>query len=401
MQAFFAETHDNDVPLATPEEQAQWKTKTDAVTAEMKKMRGQMRGLKGEARTQMEKKLKEIEAKMPEPLPTLYTVTNEPAKATPIHVLARGDYNNKGEGVRARPLGVLLPDDAPEWKPEKPRSALADWMLTGDHPLTARVAVNRIWQYHFGRGIVATPNDFGRMGQRPTHPELLDYLANRFVENGWRWKPVHREILLSSAYRQASTSPLAKQAEEKDPENKLLWKFSRRRLEAEEIRDAMLSVAGVLNPKEGGPSIIVPVDQELINLLYKPSQWAVTRDPAEHNRRSIYLIAKRNLRLPFMEAFDAPDLQLSCARRESSTHAPQALELLNGDLSNRLAERLAARLDKEATTPSKQVDLAYRLAAGRVPSLKEKQIALRFLKDQPLREFSLAIMNLNSFLYVE
>jgi hypothetical protein len=239
------------------------------------------------------------------------------------------------------------------------------------------------------------------MGQRPTHPDLLDYLANRFVENGWRWKPIHREILLSSTYRQASRSPLAKVAEEKDPENKLLWKFSRRRLEAEEIRDAMLSVSGVLNLKQGGPSIIVPVDQELINLLYKPSQWAITPDPAEHDRRSIYLIAKRNLRLPFMETFDAPDLQLSCARRESSTHAPQALELLNGDLSNRLAERLAARLDKEAMTPAKQVDLAYRLVAGRLPSIQEKQLAIRFLKDQPLREFALAVMNLNSFLYVE
>jgi hypothetical protein len=401
MQAFFAATQELDYPLASPEEQAAWKSKTEAVTAEMKKVRGQMRGLKGEARAQMEKKVKEIEAQLPEPLDTLYTVANDNAKATPIHVLARGDYINKGEKVGARPLGVLLPDASPEWTPEKPRTALADWILTDDHPLTARVVVNRIWQYHFGRGIVATPNDFGRMGQRPTHPELLDYLGNRFVEGGWRWKPLHREILLSSAYRQASSSPLAKVAEEKDPENKLLWKFSRRRLEAEEIRDAMLSVAGVLNTKQGGPSIIVPVDQELINLLYKPSQWAVTPDTSEHDRRSIYLIAKRNLRLPFMEAFDAPDLQLSCARRESSTHAPQALELLNGDLSNRLAERLAARLDKEATTPAKQVDLAYRLVAGRLPSAKEKQIAIGFLKDQPLREFALAVMNLNNFLYVE
>jgi hypothetical protein len=135
--------------------------------------------------------------------------------------------------------------------------------------------------------------------------------------------------------------------------------------------------------------------------LYKPSQWAVTPDPAEHNRRSVYLLAKRNLRLPFMEAFDAPDLQISCARRESSTHAPQALELLNGDLSNRLAESLAGRLDREATTPAKQADLAYRLVAGRLPTMKEKQLAIQFLKNQPLREFALAVMNLNSFLYVE
>jgi hypothetical protein len=271
-----------------------------------------------------------------------------------------------------------------------------------DHPLTARVAVNRLWGYHFGRGIVSTPNDFGRMGARPSHPELLDYLANRFVENGWKWKPLHREILLSSTYRQSGQSPLAATAHEKDPENKLLWKFSRRRLDAEEIRDAMLFVSGLLNPKQGGPSIIVPVDQELVNLLYKPSQWAVTPDPNEHNRRSIYLIAKRNLRLPFMEVFDSPDLQISCARREQSTHAPQALELLNGDLSNRLASAFADRLVKEAGPEKRrQVNLAYRLATGRPPSAKELKLSLAFLEEQPLREFALAVLNLNKFLYVD
>ena len=203
--------------------------------------------------------------------------------------------------------------------------------------------VNRIWHYHFGRGIVGTPNDFGRMGERPTHPELLDYLANEFVASGWSMKRVHRLILLSNAYRQASDVDNAA-AREKDPDNRLLWRFSRQRLEAEEIRDAMLAVSGQLNPQAGGPSVIVPIDPDLVHALYKPSQWAVTKDPAEHNRRSVYLFAKRNLRLPFMEVFDAPDAQVSCPRRESSTHAPQALELLNGDFANRQAEALAARL---------------------------------------------------------
>jgi len=262
--------------------------------------------------------------------------------------------------------------------------------------------VNRIWQYHFGRGIVATANDFGRMGARPTNPELLDYLANRFVESGWKWKPLHREILLSNTYRQSSQSPIEKAALDKDANNDLLWKYSRRRLDAEEIRDAALAVSGRLNAKQGGPSIIVPVDSELVNLLYKPSQWAVTPDPEEHNRRSVYLIAKRNLRLPFMEAFDAPDMNISCARRESSTHAPQALELMNGDLANRLAVDFAKRLETEAgPSRMKQVNLAYKLAAGRAPTLKERQLAQTFLKNQPLREFALAMLNLNAFLYVE
>ena len=164
----------------------------------------------------------------------------------------------------------------------------------------------------------------------------------------------------------------------------------------------MLAVAGKLNSKAGGPSIIVPVEKELVDLLYKPSQWAVTPDREEHNRRSVYLIAKRNLRLPFLDVFDAPDHQISCPRRESSTHPPQALELLNGAFSNQMAEAFAARLQREAgADPAKQVDLAYRLAAGRAPKPKEAQLGAAFLRTQPLREFALAVLNLNSFLYVE
>jgi len=206
--------------------------------------------------------------------------------------------------------------------------------------------------------------------------------------------------VMSSAYRQASgTVNVA--AAEKDPENTFVWKFSRRRLDAEEVRDAMLAVSGTLNGKQGGPSIMIPIDKGLVGALYKPSQWAVAKDPSEHARRSIYLIAKRNLHLPFMEVFDAPDALVSCARRESSTHAPQALELLNGDIANQQAEALAQRLEKEAgPDPRKQVDLAYRLAAGRAPNPKELRQAVEFLRTQSRREFALAILNLNAFLYV-
>jgi hypothetical protein len=171
-------------------------------------------------------------------------------------------------------------------------------------------------------------------------------------------------------------------------------------MDAEQMRDSILLAAGRLNLKEGGPSVIVPVEQELVNLLYKPSQWAVAKDKTEHDRRSIYLLHKRNLRLPMMEVFDAPDLQTSCARRESSTHAPQALELLNGPMANEMAQALASRLDREAKTASAQVDLAYRLAAGRMATVKEKRLALEYLKKNPLREFALAIFNLNAFLYI-
>jgi hypothetical protein len=172
-------------------------------------------------------------------------------------------------------------------------------------------------------------------------------------------------------------------------------------LAAEQIRDAMLSVSGLLNPKQGGPSVMIPLEQELVNALYKPSQWQPTKDVNEYHRRGIYLIAKRNLRLPFMEVFDAPDMQASCTRRETSTHAPQALELMNGAFSNEQAEALAARLEKEAgPNLRKQLDLGYRLTTGRAAKPQEMQAALVFLKTQPKREFALTLLNLNSFLYV-
>ena len=169
------------------------------------------------------------------------------------------------------------------------------------------------------------------------------------------------------------------------------------------MRDAMLAASGLLNPKMGGAGVIVPVEKDLINLLYKPSQWAAAADQTEHDRRSVYLIAKRNLRLPFMEVFDSPDLQSSCARRQASTHAPQALELMNGDLSNRLAEALALRITKEAGPDrTKQLTLAYLLTAGREPKPKERALAMTYLKENgSMREFALTLLNLNAFLYLE
>ena len=402
IQGFFAAAQTHDVPKSPAEEQAAWKAKVDALNAEIKDLRRAMKTAAPDDRQAKIKRIEDIQDNMPAPPPGLQSMTDDMEHKSSIHLLARGDYQNKGDAVGMRPLGVLLPEGTPELAQDTPhpRAELAKWVTDPSNPLTARVMVNRIWQYHFGRGLVATPNDFGRMGVRPTHPELLDYLANEFVASGYSVKHMHRLLLLSSAYRQASSTVDAAAAA-KDPDDKLLWKFNRRRLEAEEIRDAMLAAAGSLNEKEGGPSVIVPIDQTLVNALYKPSQWAVTKDPAEHSRRSIYLLFKRNLRLPFMEVFDAPDTLVSCPRRESSTHAPQALELLNGDLSNREAEQLSARLEKEAgPDPRKQVDLAYRLVAGRAPNTRELSQSVAFLKTQSRREFALAMLNLNAFLYV-
>jgi len=286
LQAYFAAVHDRDVPKFTPEEQAGWKAQAEPVEREMKQLRQAMKHAKDEERAEFEKKLEDLEDRMPPPLPALFSVADDPEKRTAIHLLARGDYRNQGDAVGMRPPGVLLPESAPELPADTgdPRTSLAKWIVDPQNPLTARVMVNRIWQYHFGRGIVATPNDFGRMGERPTHPELLDYLANEFVASGYSVKHIHRLILGSNTYRQSSAVPEKSAGLEKDPDNKLLWRFNRRRLDAEEIRDAMLAVAGNLNPEAGGPSLMVPIEKELVNALYKPSQWQVERQPPRSRR---------------------------------------------------------------------------------------------------------------------
>ena len=405
IQAYFAATHEKDITLSPEAEQVAWKEKAKVTEAEIKQIKAAMRGKKGDELAAYEKQLEEATNKLPAPLPALYSVENDFKRATPIHLLERGEYTKPKDKVGARPLGVLLPDGAPEREtlPENPRTKLAEWIVTPDNPLTARVMANRIWYWYFGRGIVATPNDFGKMGLRPTNPELLDWLANQFVAGGWQMKPMHRLLLHSSTWKQAYNSPAFEANMAKDPENKLLWHSSRRRLEAEEMRDSMLAVAGRLNLKMGGPSIMVPVDKELTSLLYNPKQWTIAADASEHNRRSLYLIAKRNLRLPMMDAFDAPDMQISCARRESSTHAPQALELTNGDFASAMAEAFAARLTKEAgTDPKRLTERAWQLATGRSPNAKEAALAAQYLSgNRPLREFALAVLNLNSFAYVE
>jgi uncharacterized phage-associated protein len=404
---YFAQTQADDITQATKEEQAAWKVKAAPVQKEIDALQMKMRRAPDDEKATLAMQLDDVEDRLPPPLPSFYSVTDDATQTTPIFTLFHGDYQQPLAKVGARPLGILLPEDVPEEPVEtpKPRLELANWIVDAANPLTARVMVNRIWQYHFGRGIVSTPNDFGRMGAQPSNPDLLDYLANQYVENGWRMKPLHRMILLSNAYQQSGQSPIEKTAMEKDSENALLWKFSRRRLEAEEIRDSMLTISTRLNSKSGGPSVMVPIDQDLVKMLKRPQYWVATRDKSEYDRRSLYMIYKRNLQLPFMGVFDAPDTLLSCARREQSTHAPQALEMLNGAISNDLAEAFAERLRKEAATDSARIDLAWRLATGRAPTIKEKALAQQFLKEQPgdavrLKELALDVFNLNAFMYV-
>jgi hypothetical protein len=423
LQAFLAATQEHDEPLGDPETVKRWKAENDVVQAEIKRLRELLDDAKSDERDKIAYELKAAQKRVPKPLPTISSVANDPTKRTVIHVLERGDTDKKKEAVGPRVLGVLLPDHAPECAGdmEAPKTVLARWIADARHPLTARAYVNRLWQYQFGRGIVATPNDFGVNGSPPSHPQLLDYLANELVASGWSTKRMQRLIVNSSAYRQVSISDFEFRISDSpisaasanpqsairnpqlvDPDNRHLWHFSRRRLTAEQLRDAMLAVSGRLNTRFGGESIMPPVKKELVDLLYDRDQWQVTADKHEHDRRSIYLVAKRNLRLPFLEVFDQPDLQISCPRRESSTHSPQALELLNGEFANNLAAAFAERLEREAgTSRERQVERAFLLAAGRLPSERERRLALEFLKDQPLSEFALAMFSLNSFVYVE
>jgi hypothetical protein len=403
LQSYLAATDEHNIVLVPAEQQQVWESQTRRINAQIQSLKKRARGVEADEKARLQREVDALEAQLPPPLPTIPATRNRFEARTPIHILRRGVWESKGEPVAPRPLSVLVPDELaplPSDVPD-PRTRLARWLASPDHPLTPRVIVNRLWQHHFGIGLVKTANDFGVRGDRPSHPELLDWLAATLIEHGWRLKPMHRLIVLSSAYRQSHRSPLAPAYEQDDPDNRLLWRFNRRRLSAEELRDAMLQVSGRLNHRAGGPSVMVPVDPELVGLLYAPAQWQVATSVAEHDRRSIYLIAKRNLRLPFVEAFDAPALLTSCARREGSTHAPQALEMLNGWLSNDLARSLACRLQDEAEgDAAAMVERAYWLAAGRAPTPTERELSLAFLREQPLEEFALAMFNLNGFFYV-
>ena len=228
------------------------------------------------------------------------------------------------------------------------RSALAKWLTQPNHPLTTRVIVNRVWQYHFGRGIVATASDYGRLGEKPTHPESLDYLARDFVKNGWSIKKLHRLILTSNAYRMSSRPDPSALA--RDPENDLFWRFNPRRLSAEELRDSILAVSGNLNLKMGGPSIHPTIPKEVLAGQSIPGNgWDLKCPPEERARRSVYVHIKRSLLVPILAQFDHADTDASCPVRFTTTVPTQALGLLNDAFSNEQAGTFARRLRREAS----------------------------------------------------
>jgi len=298
-------------------------------------------------------------------------------------------------GILDRPLEEVQPAFPEAITSEKPvivatanssgrRTALANWIASPQNPLTARVYVNRVWQQYFGNGIVATVSDFGKAGDKPTNPKLLDYLADKFVKDGWSVKKLHREILLSSVYRQSSAQ--REDAIKADPENKLLAVFPRKRLEAEEIRDSLLVASGKLEEKLGGPSVFPPVPANLVtgnsNLDGSPL-WKVSKDPHDHNRRSIYVFTRRSIPYPLLETFDMASAQEVHSKRDVTTTPLQALALYHSDVVFGWSQALAGRVISEAgNDEAAQLDRLYQILFARSPYQSEKDTLQAFLSSQ-------------------
>jgi hypothetical protein len=330
---------------------------------------------------EIEQRIKELRAATPD-LPQAY-ILQEPATNPPVtQVLLRGSPGRPGEAV-APAVPAVLVKQQPEFLPpggrtSKRRLGLACWIASPDNPLTARVFVNRVWQQHFGYGLVRTPNDFGLMGEPATHPELLDWLTRWFVDEAqWSLKKLHRLILTSSAWRMSKASDLKYAAA--DPEDRLLWRMPYRRLEVEAIRDSILAVSGQLNTKMFGPSMKPRIQQAALEAnTDKDSIWKPS-DDLEASRRTLYAFIKRGLVVPMLEVLDLGDTVSSCPKRQVTTVAPQALSLFNGEFVNQQAHHFGARLLREAgSNPRKQIALAWRLALCRPPAKAEVAAMLEF-----------------------
>jgi hypothetical protein len=375
--------------------------------------------------------IRELEAHRPPYLPTAYAMADFGGKPRESWLLERGDFRRRKEKVELGFLTALTRDRTVEeyWSQARAqgkrddttyqRRALAEWMTDSEHgagALLARVMVNRLWQGHFGEGLVRTPSDFGKRCDGPTHPELLEWLAYELAHNGWRLKPLHRLMVLSAAYQEGSA--LDPQAPRVDPENRLLWRRRLTRLEAESYRDSMLAVAVTLNPEMYGPGFRPPIPSEAMQARNIQDPYPKNlRDGPENRRRSVFMFHKRVVQYPLLQAFDGPDASASCSRRSVTTVAPQALAVLNEPFVRLRSMELAHRLRKEApASPAAQVERAYRLALGRAPTAAESETSVRFIAAQTtahgretgqdtgllaLADFAQVVFGLNEFIYID
>jgi len=328
----------------------------------------------------------------------------------PTHVLAGGERSAKGElvepGFPKRITGNSEPakiEYAGRYRSGR-RRALAEWIASPANPLTARVMVNRIWQHHFGAGLGRTPSDFGMNGDRPSHPELLDWLATQFVEKKWSVKEMHRLMLTSNTYRQSTGHPDAKRIAESDPDNRLLSRMNWVRIESEVLRDTILAISGSLNREAGGPGMFFSVKDEVAQ-GFQMFKWYPSDEKAQL-RRSIYAFQRRSLSMPLMEVFDAANMSESCSRRSVTTVAPQALTLLNGELTAVESRRFAARvIELAGADPARQIGKAFTLALLREPAGAELQKARTLYEgrtpEEALTRLATVLFNLNEFIYLE
>ncbi len=365
--------------------------------------------LEGDAKTrhaELEKQITQINSARRE-FTTGLLMTDQETRPAETRILVLGDHKRLGQPVVPGFLSILDPNPALIPKPANPKTlgrrlALARWIASPENPLTARVFVNRLWQQHFGQGLVDTPNDFGLAGSRPSHPELLDWLAAEFVRGGWSVKHLHRTVVLSAAYRQAVVDPGSLS-------ESLSFRRSPRRLSAEQLRDALLATSGSLQLVSGGSPVWPDLPAEILqaNPAFLDDNATRTKGwyPSPRERqsvRSVFLVQKRTVRVPFMETFDLPENSTSCARRTGSTVAPQALSLLHSPLAVEASQELAKRVRQEVgDEPEAQVRQVFRIALQREPKPEEHDACLRLLRRRSLPELCRALINLNEFAYVD
>jgi cytochrome c551/c552 len=440
LRAFFAGvTPHDDLAISLADEQAEidkHNAELDWQAAPLKAEQAKLDKANKPRHEELKTKLAEIESKKRQPRRAM-GATDSSATAPAIHVFYQGDFSSPRDEVLPGFPSVFTPGPAaiepPHANTTGRRLALANWIASSENPWTARVIVNRIWQQHFCTGLVATPNDFGVSGARPTHPELLDWLAVEFMRRGWSIKELHRLIVKSATYRQASETGRQRPL---DSENNLLWKQNVRRLDAETLRDSLLLVSGLLKPHDAGKPLWPAVPEELLNAQPaileaiegkdggRMQGWYA--DPIEQTDvRSVFLVRKRCLPIPFLQAFDLPDTTVSCARRDTTVVAPQALMLLNSPEGVRFAQAFAKRIQGPQTNLrlddvdqiGKLIDALFQQALQRSANTNEVALATEFLwrhRDQhatkeptdraatlALTDLCRAVLNLNEFAYVD
>ena len=324
----------------------------------------------------------------------------------PSYFLIRGDPLSPGSEMSPGFLTVATFGDPPTAIPRPDgrtsgrRLALARWITSRDNPLTARVAVNRVWHHHFGRGIVRTLDNLGKMGDPPTHPELLDWLSVEFMDRGWSLKELHRLLMTSEAYQMASSHDHAASSTA-DPDNQLLWRYRPQRLEAEALRDSIMMLSGGIDLTVGGPPIFPYVPDEILKASGEKGYWENHPDGPDVWRRSVYVYRRRSLGFPFFDTFDLPDQNQTAAARNVSTVATQALTLMNNRFVLGQAALFAARLERAAPGDlDRQVELAYRIALTRAPTADEAEVAKMLAGAQSLADLTHVMLNLNEFLYL-